>query len=189
MRKVLLAAVLGGSTAFAWGGVSHLVLPWHRMTLAAFRDDGPVVTAFVEQEKGHGVYVVPSYPDLVADTSPTARDEFVARAKQGPYALVFLSPAGYDAKDPKPFAIGLLLCIAVAAVSAGLLSVAVRNLPTYGSRVIFVTVLGVLLALRGPIADWNWMTYPLPYCLVNAIEVVIESLLVGLVVAGIIKPR
>ena len=32
-KSLLLGALLGGLTLFAWGAFSYMILPWHNMTL------------------------------------------------------------------------------------------------------------------------------------------------------------
>lgn len=188
MKKMLLAAVLGGSTAFAWGFVSHVVLPWHLMTVSVFKDDRVVAAALSDQARGSGLYAVPSLPDLSGASGPAAREEFAARSKAGPWALVILDLDGRDESDPRPFVIGFLLCVAVAAVMAGILGLAAERLPSHSARVAVVAAMGVALALRGPMAGWNWMGFPLIDSVVNAVDILVESVLVGLVVAAVVKP-
>ena len=189
MKRVLLSGLLGGVAMFAWGGLSYTVLPWHRMTMLSFRQESVVATALREQATQPGVYVVPGFPDAATMKSPAAESAWDAAMKRGPRALVVYRPEGADPKAPRMFLVGLLLEVAIASLAGGLLGVAAPALPGYWRRVIFVSCFGVLAALTGPLMEWNWMAYDTSYAVVNALDVIIAFVVVGLVVAALVRPK
>ena len=189
MKRVLASGLLGGLAMFVWGGLSYTVLPWHRMTMRSFRQESVLAADLRAQASQPGVYIVPGYPDAATMKSPDAEAAWKAAAKKGPYALVVYQPNGSDPAAPQPFAIGLLLEVAIATLAAGLLAVAAPALPGYCRRVIFVSCFGVLAALTGPLMEWNWLKYATSYAIVNAIDVVVSFIVVGLVVAALVRPK
>jgi hypothetical protein len=190
MKRVLLAGVLGGLAAFVWGAISWAGIHLVDRSWKALRDEAPVVAALRAEASAseRAFYALPAPPDLRGESGPDARARHEARMAEGPLAFVVWVPHGVSMEDPKVFGIGLLLCIAIATLCAGLLSLATPVLPTYGRRVLLVSLFGVVAALAGPIAEWNWLLYPLGPAVLGAIDTTLEFVAIALVVAALVKP-
>ena len=186
MKRVLLAGVLAGLVGFAWGAISWMALPWHRMTTMSFAHEETVAVALAAEANGPGLY---SLPSMSMEGGADAEAQRMKRMETGPVAWVVLHPNGRSPTERAPYVIGLLVEIAVGSLLAGLMSLVLATLPTYGRRVVFAGCLGVLCGITGPVVEWNWLGYPSASSLVNFADVVIRFVLMGCVVAAIIKPQ
>jgi hypothetical protein len=148
----------------------------------------PNEDAVVEALRGNitatGVYQFPGVP-----TSDAEGEAWIEKYKRGPFGQLIYHADGADPMSPQPFIGGFVLNFIIASLAAYLLSVAVAKMAAYSQRVIFVTLLGVFAALASHIVGWNWMYIPTSYSLVMAADLVITSLVAGLVVAWRIKPE
>jgi hypothetical protein len=63
------------------------------------------------------------------------------------------------------------------------------GLATYGARVAFVTVIGVVAAILSEAPYWNWYSFPLDYSLVNAAMQIVGFFVAGLAMAAYLRPR
>ena len=61
-------------------------------------------------------------------------------------------------------------------------------LPRYGSRVLFVVLLGLLTAVWSNWSDSVWFFHPWQHSLGITLERVVTALLIGLVLAAFVKP-
>jgi hypothetical protein len=70
---------------------------------------------------------------------------------------------------------------------AFLLAQAAGALASYGAKVLFVALLGLLPGLDVDVGYWNWYGFPGDYTLAVMADHVLGWLLAGLVLAAIIK--
>ena len=64
---------------------------------------------------------------------------------------------------------------------------AVRNLPSFGSRMLFVLLLCLLAAVWGNGGDWVWWFHSPAYCLGNIAYVMGAGLAMAVVMAAIVR--
>lgn len=185
MKKILIAALLGGITAFIWGWVSWGMLPWHNSVMPSIPNEDATISHLQEALPSTGVYAFPGYTSSMSDAEQEAVN---AKYKRGPYGMIVYSASGVDMWDPMIFIQGLVLSIIMTWILAVLLSMAGPRLGTYSSRVFFSVLVGVLIALNSHFGNWIWMGYPTDYTMVNAADTVLTVLFVGLVISAIMKP-
>jgi hypothetical protein len=187
MKKLLLAAILGGIVTFMWYGLSWMALPLHKSTVHNLPNGDAVIAALAAQPPASGVYAFPM-PDH--DAPEAEQDALKARwAKGNIVPFIVWQREGRTFMDPGVMVRGLLLEILNALLVALLLSQALPALPGYGQRVIFVVLCGLFAATVTHLTYWNWMAFPLNYSLVMVLDVVVAWLLGGLVIAKIIQPK
>jgi hypothetical protein len=185
MKNILLAGLLGGLTVFLWGFLSWVVLPWHNATMHAIPNEDAVITAMQQTIPSSGVYLFPAMPMSHDDPAQKA---YADKCAKGPIGMLFYTREGMDAMRASTFIIGYLLFVFSALIAAALLSMTMDKLPGYGTRVIFVTLLGVFVASEGHLSAWNWVHMQFGYAVVGAADAVIGWLLAGLVIAAFVKP-
>jgi hypothetical protein len=78
--------------------------------------------------------------------------------------------------------------VLIAAVIAVLLTMAAPALPSFASRLGFVMLIGVLTIVGTNLMNWNYMHYPFRFTMEMAADGLVASLLLGVVLAIIIKP-
>ncbi len=191
MVRIIVAAFLGAAVLFVWGAVSWLFVPWHE--LRALPREDTIVTALRKSNVGTGVYTIPAPPEHDPSISQEARDrrfdEWQEKHREGPLAMLVYTEAG---DEPLPFrmhVIGFGLYLGTALVAATMLAMAAPSVRHYALRVVFVLLIGLYIALGVNMVTWNYMRYPLDFSLQVAADSLTSALLLGLVVAAVVRPR
>lgn len=170
--KNIIAAVVAGLVMFFWGFVSWTVLPWHNVDVSQFSDQQVVMDTLLQQSPKSGIYFIPGdQADYDANT---------------PGAFVNVMKNGFGAGMGEMMAKGIVGNIVLALLA--ILLLAKTSLTSYGSRVGFMVMLGLLIGLAANIPYWNWFGFPTGYILVNITDYVVTWLLAGLVIAKLAKP-
>ena len=141
--KTLLAAIVGGILVFAWGAVSHMVLPLGTMGFDWIRDtddEATVLGALKSNIPEDGLYFVPG-ADPKDEVAFKAAEE---RAKQG-HGLVVWHPGADEGVSPKRLGMELVSNIAAAFVATLVVS---RMRATFPVRVFSVALMGVFAGSR-----------------------------------------
>lgn len=186
MRRVFVAGLLGGLAAFAWGALSWGVLPLRTAKFVNIPDEAAVIDVLKGRLGDEGVYHYPGFPRATATAAQEA--EWRRRLEMGPLVpmLVYL-PSG-----ARPFGVALigelLMVVGAATIAAWLLSLAAPSLRGFTARAGFVAAIGVVSAIVTHGADWNWSSIPSRYALIASIDLMLEWVLVGLVLAWRLAP-
>jgi hypothetical protein len=179
MKRIGIASLVGGVVLFIWVIISWGFVPWHRP--ATLPDQGAVTSVLADTATESGIY---QFPGRVEST-----DEEHAEAADGPESAGWLM---YKSGGGMPvwiqFVVGFVLEVLVAAVIAGLLTMAAPALPGFASRLGFVMLIGVLMVVGTNLMNWNWMHFPFRFTLEAAADTLVASLLLGIVLAIIVKP-
>jgi hypothetical protein len=186
MKRIGIAAVIGGVVLYIWAFISWMFIPWHIM--GALPDQDAVRSALRDTGAETGIYHVPgldydAMADMTDEQKSAAEDSFKEKHSEGPVALLLYKAEGSSAMSPV-----LVLEVLIAAVIAGLLTMAAPALPGFASRLGFVMLIGVLTIVGTNLMNWNYMHYPFRFTMEMAADGLVASLLLGVVLAIIIKP-
>lgn len=186
MKRILLAALLGGLAVFLWSFISHMVfqigeagvrtLPNEEATLEALRGSIPEA----------GFYIFP----LMGDPSKATKEEqaqWAEKYRTGPAGILIYRPLGGEFNFPRLLVVELLSNIVAAFIAALFLS---RMVGTYFQRVLILAALGVFAWLSISISYWNWYAFPTTFTLSEGLDQLLGWLVAGLVIAKIVpSPR
>ncbi|MGB8658297.1 MAG: hypothetical protein WCE90_11020 [Candidatus Zixiibacteriota bacterium] len=189
-RKILLAGLVGGIVMYAWGIISHLILPLGMEGIKQIPNEEQVVTALRDDIKEPGFYFFPGEehsPDMTKEQQKAAMQKWEEKIRQGPNGILIYTPEGKSPMSASQLIIELLSNIAGALVAAYLLSKAVGGITSFGVRVLFVALLGLFASLAIDISYWNWYGFPGSFTLAAIIDEVVGWGLVGLPLATMIK--
>jgi hypothetical protein len=75
-----------------------------------------------------------------------------------------------------------------ALIAAGLVSLVPSALRSFGTRVLFVTMIGVTAVIAVNVPYWNWYEFPSAFILAEMVEHIVGFFAAGLVIAPIIRP-
>jgi hypothetical protein len=192
MKRIGIAAVVGGIVLYIWAFISWMFIPWHMM--GALPDQDAVRTALRETAAESGIYHVPmidhgTLADLSDEEKKAAEDAFKDKYREGPVALLLYKADGSNPMSVMTMIIGIVLEVLVAAVAAVLLTMAIPALPGFASRLGFVVLLGVFVIAAANLMNWNYMHYPFRFTMELAADGIVASLLLGIVLAIIITPH
>jgi len=185
MKQVIIGTVAGAVVAFIWGMISWMALPWHGWTMNWIENDSPIAAAVKESITEPGVYF---YPNMPKEMEGPAMEEFTKLHEAGPVIQLQVLPQGAPVMPPSMWGFGFLIQICCAFLASFVLYKARSSFCCYPSRTMFVASLGLFAGLASDMQLWNWMHQPLDYSIVNLADKAIGWLLVGLVLAAIIKP-
>lgn len=188
IKKILLSGFVGGFVLFIWGAVSHMALGLGESSMKSMQNEETVIAAMKENMKEPGLYL---FPGGVPSNDMTAEQqaEFMRRWEQGPSGFLVFHPTGMPGMSAKTLLIELASNIAAALVAAYLLAQALGSLPGLVSRILFVTLIGVIPFLAISVSYWNWYGFPAGFTFGELIEQGVGFALAGVVMAMIIKPK
>jgi hypothetical protein len=131
--------------------------------------------------------MIPGMPDEKGGEA--AKKAHSEKMKRGPVAMLHYSTMGYDDPDPMYLIKGFLSHFLAAIVAASLLGKLSWSLAAkYGSRVLFITTLGLFLAFAGRLSDWAWSGYSTGITISLVIVDLVGWTLAGLLIAWRMKP-
>jgi hypothetical protein len=184
--RLLIGAFLAAIVMFVWGFVFWTLLA---KQIGVMRPaDSDVIDAMVKHapELESGEYFYPPPPD--PGDSEDDRKNKEEKHKQGPLVEISYQAGGAEPMDPVYFALGFLHLVALGVIAGFLLIMALKNLPTYLSRVGFVLLLGIFATAAIDVAAVIWFRHPWRYPTMLAIYHASSWLLAGLVLAAVIRP-
>jgi len=189
MKRILLAGILGAIAMFAWTSVSHMVLPLGTIGIKEIPDETAVLSAMnASVGTAHGLYM---FPGMGLGDNPSMqkmRDAMPAYEKKlatTPSGILIYNPPGPAA------AIGPLLGIefgkelGISLLAAALL--AMTRLSSYGSKVGFFAVIGLIATMTTNVSYWNWYRFPGNYTLAYMFVDFVAFLAAGLAVAAVMR--
>jgi hypothetical protein len=181
-KRVIMAGVLGGIAMYVWTSLAHVVLPLGAIGVSTISKNEESLLASMHATLGetHGFYAFPNVGDA---TDAAALQQYAQKVANGPSGLLVYHPSGGQALAPSQLITEFLIELIQALLVVVLL--AQTRLETFGSRVGFVTLAGVLAALATNVSYWNWYGFPASYT-VSYIFIQIAGFAVVGVVAGIL---
>lgn len=187
--RVLVSAALSALAMFAWGFVF-----WGPVLNMTGKLMKPLPTAAeldivapmrASQEMATGMYVYPGPVDGGDQAAVDARDKKIV---EGPIFHLAYSKTGTSPMDPVMFAKGLVHNFAVALLAAIVLALVATALPSYGGRVLILTLVSLIAAIWTNVGNVIWWFHTPTYCLGQAAYGLVAGVLMALITAAIIKP-
>jgi hypothetical protein len=188
--RAFFAAILGGIAMFIWSFVAHDLLPLGETGMREFNDEAPMLDA-LKTNLGHagGLYHFPGRnagPSATRQEKTDAMKRAMEKAASGPSGMLLYHPTrefSFNKLLGIEFATELLEAILVVFLLTQ------TRLESFGGRVGFVLVAGILAAITTNIPYWNWYGFPSSYTAAYMSIEIIGFLWVGLVAALLLKSR
>lgn len=190
--RVVFAGVLAAVVYFMWGFVSWMVLPWHDWTIRPMpAEDQAIVSQMLAQRVGvTGVFYFPDMPRDPGDVA--AVEQWKQRHREGPIGTLMFHREGWEPMTVGTFATSFGLNLLVGLGLAWLVWLTRHVTHDYWQRAGVCVLVGLLMAAATDLMWWNWMFHPLDYAVVNALDHIVATVLMGLAIAAVIpsaKPR
>jgi hypothetical protein len=187
--KHFLAAFLGALALFFCAFIFHMFTPLGEAGIDPMPGADTVMSA-MESSLGNksGMYMFPTgglTPDSPREAHAAAMDKIMEEMKTNPSGLLVYHPAGRTFNFGKTLAIQFGIDFLKALLVVYLL--AQSSVASFGGRVMFVTVAGILAATATNLALWNWYGFADAYACANVVMMTVEFLVAGLVIALILK--
>jgi len=173
LKRVLVSGALGGVVLLAWTFVTNAVFGFtQRVEMKQVSNERAVYAVLKENVVEAGAYLVnpaPTPEGRYPDGEPVFSVHYAGFGHEAAGRLVFFLP---------------ILLLAASILASWLLSMASpRVLARYAHRVLFVVVIGVVLALFGDLPKYGIGDYPAAPALLIAANHVLSWALAGLVIA------
>jgi len=185
MNRIFLAALLGAIAMFTWVYVAYELLPIGGIGLHKLPNEIAVLEALQKNiAENSGIYL---FPRLWLEANPPGK-EFAEEMARYPSGILM-----YDAAGSRVSAIShwwlveFLNELAQAVLTVFLLSR--TRLTTFGARLTFVLLVGMLTAIATNVGYLNWYGFPWSYTLASMFIQVVGFLCMGLVAAFVLKKQ
>lgn len=187
--KHFLAAFLGALAIFLSSFVFHMFTPLGEAGIGPLPGADAVSSALTSSIGAKpGMYMFPTgglTADSPSEQHAAAMEKIMEEMKTKPSGLLVYKPAGTTFNFGKNLAIEFGIDFLEALLVVYLLSQTV--LGTFGGRVLFVTVAGLLAAIATQPSLWNWYGFNGNYTLANIVMEVAGFFFAGLVIALVTK--
>jgi hypothetical protein len=189
-KRLALGSLLGGIVLFVWSAIAWIVIPWPGEPLRAFTSEDAVIQAVKANAPRSGNYLLPiepkRTPGMTDEQYKAAGQAAMDRMTRGPmiFSVVRLEPMG---STTRPLVIQFLTQLVLALMASFLLLQTGRL--SYKGRVVFLTVLGVIIFVGGHLDEWNWWSFSNAYMLMQFGAIVIGWLLASFVIAAFVRGK
>lgn len=178
LKRVFLSGVLGFLAILGWTAVANVAFGLTaRLAMNRVADEPRVYGILAESVPAAGAYIV-NPPSFYEGGPP-----------EGPVFSVSYAGFGHEAAGRMALveALTVLVCALLAAVALSMASQ--RVLAHYPSRVLFICILGLFLAVGGELSRFGIGGYPLSSALLFGANTVVSWTLAGLAMAAAIRPQ
>lgn len=186
MKRILLAALLGGLAVFVWSFISHMVFQIEGSAVRTLPNEEATLEALRGSIPEAGFYIFP----LMGDPSKATKEEearWVEKYRTGPAGVLVYRPLGGEFSFSRLLVVELLSNVLAALIAALLLA---RMAGSYLQRVLILAALGVFAWLSISISYWNWYGFPGSFTFSEGLDQLLGWLVAGLVIAKIVPgPR
>lgn len=187
--KLLLAALLGAVAMFAWEFVAHMFTPLGEAGLNYLPNPDPVSSSLQSAIGDQaGMYMFPTAgltKEATGQEKQQGMERMMEEMKTKPSGLLVYKPAGTVFNFGKSLAVQFLTDFVKAFLAVWLL--AQTGLTTFGRRVGFLVMLGVLAAIATNIPHWNWYGFNSTYTIANVVMEVAGFFFAALAIAAVFK--
>ena len=187
--RIFLAALLGAIAMFIWMSIAHMALPLGEAGIKEVPNETFLGLMQAQLGDQAGFYIFPGFglgPHPTKEQQHEAMKHMDERAARYPSGIMMYFPPG-----GRPMMMGKWLSIEfVTEFFETLLAVwmlSCTRLVSYGARVGFILVAGILAGISTNISYWNWYGFPAVYTCAYIFTQVVGFLCAGLVVALVLK--
>jgi hypothetical protein len=189
--RIILAGILGAIAMFIWTSIAHMALPLGEAGIGEIPNDEALMTAMQSSIGAKtGLYIFPGMglgPDATHAQRSAAMKDYEAKLEKNPSGLLMYHPAG-----SRPMVMSKYLTIEFATeLLEALLAVfllAQTRIGSFGGRLGFVTVAGILAAIATNVSYWNWWGFPTVYTASYMFIQIVGFFFVGMV-AALVLPK
>lgn len=189
--KIGIAALAGGVAMFVWGFVAHMLLPLGDAGITPLPHQDEILPPMGAHLAKPGMYMFPwpeSSPGTPMEHSDAAMKLAEELYKTSPSGFIMFHPPGRAFLSPVQLGTEFATNVVTSALAAILVAMALGSLGSFASRVVFVTLVGLIASVAVNVPFWNWYGFPTAFTLAALVEHVVGFALVGLAVGAIVKP-
>jgi hypothetical protein len=187
--RILLAGILGGIAMFVWNFIAHDLLPLGETGIHEIPNETAVLDAMKASiGDSHGLYF---FPGLGFGDNPTREQKsegmkhMAERLAANPSGILIYHPPGRQFAFVRALVVEFATDVLQSILVVFLL--AQTSLATFGSRLGFAFVAGVLATITTNISYWNWYGFPKRYTAAYMFTELVGFICVGIVAALVLR--
>ena len=183
-KQLVLGSVLGSIILFVWSAMAWMAIPWPGEPLRGFTNEDALEQAIVANTPTSGNYILPN-PEKKGLTSEQ-QQKAIEKMARGPmmFASVRREPMGSMGK----YMVIQFLTQFIVALLVTFLLLQTSGL-SYAGRVVFVTLIGVIIFVGGHVDEWNWWSFSNAYMLMQFGAIVIGWFLASLLMSAVVQGK
>jgi len=188
-KRVVLAGLLGGVAMFMWMSLAHVVLPLGEVGVQEIQNE-PVVLSAMHDALGEksGLFVFPATgagPNATNQEKNAAMQHYDEKLAANPSGLLVYHPPGETGLTARRLVTEFLTELLEAFLVVFLL--AQTQISSFGGRLAFVSVAGVVASLGTNTSYWNWYGFPANYTVVYILTQIVGFVCVGAVAGAVMR--
>ena len=189
--RILLAGIVGGIVMFVWTSIAHMALPLGEAGINEIPNESAVLSA-MQSSMGDktGLYIFPGLgvsKDATREQKSEAMKQMQQRIAANPSGILMYHPPGRTFEFGKALAIEFSIEVLQAILVVWLL--AQTRIGSFGGRVGFVLIAGILAAITTNVSYWNWYGFPGVYTVSYLLIEIVGFGLVGVTAALLLRKR
>jgi hypothetical protein len=189
--RVLLAGIVGGIVMFIWTSIAHMGLPLGEAGVNEIPNESAVLNAMQSNigDKA-GLYIFPGLgvgKDATSAQKNEAMKQMQQRIAANPSGIMMYHPPGRQFAFGKSLVIEFSTELLQAILVIWLL--AQTRIGTFGGRVAFVVIAGILAGITTNVSYWNWYGFPGVYTASYILIEIVGFALIGVVAALVLRKR
>jgi hypothetical protein len=191
-KKIVIGGVLAGITLFVWSAIVHMLPVTGELGIKTITNEDAVIAAMKANITESGFYFIPGEGMTAAKTLPKEQQQAVMDAWQkkleaGPRAILIYHSTGDKLFNPRYFIVEFLSDIVIGLIAAFVLAMASGKILSFGGRVGFVALLGLLGFVTTDVSYWNWYGFPTAYEFAQFLDQFVGMALAGVVLAFLMR--
>jgi hypothetical protein len=188
-KRIVLAGLLGGISMFMWMSLAHVVLPLGETGVQEMQNEPAVLDAMhASLGEKSGLYAFPGMglgPDATNQQKNAAMQHYDEKLAANPSGLLVYHPPGETGMTARRLATEFLTELVEAFLVVFLL--AQTRIESFGGRLAFVTVAGVVASLGTNVSYWNWYGFPANYTSVYILTQIVGFVCIGAVAGALLR--
>src|SRR5437667_5844183 len=183
--RILVAGILGGIVMFIWTSIAHMALSLGEAGINEIPNESAVLSA-MQSNMGDktGLYIFPGLgvgKNATREEKSDAMKQMQQKIAANPSGILMYHPPG------RPFAFGKSLAVEFSTEMLQAILViwllTQTRIGSFGGRVGFVLIAGILAAITTNVSYWNWYGFPGVYTVSYILIEIVGFVLVGIVAA------
>jgi hypothetical protein len=187
--RLVLGSILGAFVIMIWGYLFWVVSPFSYSYIRSIPNEEIVIQILKDYIPETGVYHLPWMEmENQSQDRESAERIYHDKLRRGPTGQIFFRKEGIEPLDPLIYVYGFVHSFISALFVGLLLLMTFPRFDSYGSRVLFILLLGLFSTIWTHFSDPIWWHHPWGYHLFEA-SYSGSWLFASFVMAGILRPR
>lgn len=191
-KKILIGGIVAGLILFIWSAIAHMALPIGDMGIKSIPNEDAVLAVLKANINEPGFYFFPGSEwmqskSLPADQQKAVMEAWEKKYQAGPRGIMVYHPTGDTPMSAKQLVIEFVSDVVAGLIVAFALAMGLARLTTFGARVGFCTLLGLLGWVLIDFSYWNWYGFPTSYEVAQFLDQVVGMALAGVGLAFLFR--